>query len=476
MEVGVMLQIKRDRYPRIGLFAIGLETYWEQFPQIRPYLEKTYQTLSARLAGKCELVSVGIVDTVERAQEAGRMFKARDVDLVFCSCATYSPSSNMMPALRDLNVPVVVLNVQPEPKLALDSYEGFGDWLKDLTCAGAGEATAMLLRYGIPFSTVTGWLNNDEVAEREIDNWCKAAKIRRTLREGKAALLGHPFNGMMDLNVNETNIHRQIGLYSDYLELHEIKDAMENVTHEEQAELGRYIQEKYILSDGLTQEDFEYTAKACAAMIRLIRERNYIMVPMHFSGKTDDEYGPIVSVMNLVFSILITNGIPCTVECDLKTAIAMLILKELCGSCNMGELYGMDFPANTVLIGHSGASDLSLSDSKPMLKVSSVFHGKSGKGVMTQFAVKKGPVTMISLVEDNDGQYTILAAEGEAVEGPVLTLGDTNACVRFGGDIRSFVDRWLRRGPSHHGAFAIGKCADQVEKVASVLGMQFIQI
>ena len=39
-------------------------------------------------------------------------FRAADVDLVILQLLTYATSYNMLPAVRDLNVPVVLVNVQ----------------------------------------------------------------------------------------------------------------------------------------------------------------------------------------------------------------------------------------------------------------------------------------------------------------------------------------------------------------------------
>lgn len=471
-----MLCIKEKSLPTIGLFAIGLDAYWPQFPQMRGYLEGNYEILEAKYEGKCNLVSAGLVDSVEKAQQARQLFQRQDVDIIFCSCATYSPSSNMLPAVIGLGVTVVVLNLQPQKKLPLAQLDNFGDWLKDLTCAGAGEATAMLMRNRIPFGIVTGWLEGDMVADRQLESWCRAAAIRHSLRHGKAGLLGHPYNGMMDLYANESQIYSKTGLYCDFFEFHEISDAMTQISQSETDEITAYIHKHFNMSGDLTQKDFTFTAQVCAAVLRIIRAKRLSMIPMHYAGKTEDEYGPIVSVLNLVFSILISNGIPCTVEGDIRTAVAMLILKELAGSAMMAELYAMDFEDNTVIIGHSGSSDLCLTDQKPVLRTSNVFHGKSGKGVMTQFQFKNGPVTMISLVEDADGALRVIVAQGEAVAGNILQLGDTNARIKFPLPTREFVDLWLCQGPSHHGALCLGAVADEVRLAALTLGFEYIRI
>ena len=52
-----------------------------------------------------EIIDGGMVTTKEQAMEAGDRFRAADVDLVFLQMLTYATSYNMLPAIRDLNVP-----------------------------------------------------------------------------------------------------------------------------------------------------------------------------------------------------------------------------------------------------------------------------------------------------------------------------------------------------------------------------------
>ncbi len=53
-----------------------------------------------------------MVTTKEQSQAAGDLFRASDVDLVFLQLLTYATSYNMLPAVKDLDVPVVLVNVQ----------------------------------------------------------------------------------------------------------------------------------------------------------------------------------------------------------------------------------------------------------------------------------------------------------------------------------------------------------------------------
>ena len=69
---------------RVGLFGIGLDTYWPQFAG----LEDRLKGYLAKVEGKLrrpgvEVVSLGLIDTPEKAAAAGHQFRRADVDLIF---------------------------------------------------------------------------------------------------------------------------------------------------------------------------------------------------------------------------------------------------------------------------------------------------------------------------------------------------------------------------------------------------------
>ena len=69
---------------KIGLFGIGLDVYWDQFEGLKANLEANLETLHQKLEDlPVKIVNAGLVDTVDRAFEAGKVFKREDVGLIF---------------------------------------------------------------------------------------------------------------------------------------------------------------------------------------------------------------------------------------------------------------------------------------------------------------------------------------------------------------------------------------------------------
>lgn len=463
-----MLQHK----PRIGTMAVGLASYWPQFAGMRDTVLAAHAKLNGVIAGGGDLVQAGLVDCAASAREAGRRFREADIDILFVHLATYANSETILPAARDMDVPVILLNVQPQRKLDMNKVTGIGDWLgSGVTPASLPEMTNVLIRLGKRFDSITGHLEEDGQLADEIDLWCRLAGLSRRLRSQSMALVGRPFAGMMDLNIDETHLFNRLGIFVHNLDWDDIVAETEAATKAERDAGIADLRRAFPVSDTLTEEEFAAAGAVAAGMRRFVDKYGLCAIASHYEGRAAGKRAEILAALNPALSILNGDGVACPVEADMKVAIAMLTLKTVAGCATLAELYSMDFDDDVVIIGHSGAGDPAISSTPPRLAMSEVFHGKSGKGYLTQFFPGPGPITLLSLMQDEQGDYRLVAAEGEIVEGPTLQLGDTNARVRFPQGLRAFIRAWSAAGPTHHGVLGYGHHVASLERAAVALNV-----
>ena len=103
---------------RVGLFGIGLDTYWDQFAGLKGRLEGYTRLVADRMGQPgVQVINLGLIDTVDKAFEAGDSFRRAGVDILFLHVTTYALSATVMPVLRRAKVPVIVLNLAPEPAM-----------------------------------------------------------------------------------------------------------------------------------------------------------------------------------------------------------------------------------------------------------------------------------------------------------------------------------------------------------------------
>ena len=458
---------------KIGVFSIALGAYLPQFPQLVPNFEAQYEDFKKTIPDTVDIVDGGMVTTKEQAMAAGDKFRAADVDLVFLQLLTYATSYNVLPAIRDLDVPVVCINVQK--KLAPDyANTDIPIWLGDLyACGAVGEAVADLERAGKRHAVITGVVEGgDPEVAAQIEDWCKAAQVRRRFRQTNIAQIGRPYPGMMDLYIDETNLYNRMGLYTKQFDWEDMWAIADDITDTEAIKAkAQDIIDTFEVEGGATADDEDILdmAKHVLAFEQWAKDEDLSMIASHYAGKAQGVAGKLDSMLIPAFSMLIKQGTACAVEGDMKVAMAMSILKTISGMGQLSEMYSIDFNEDICIIGHSGSGDADISQAKkPTMKIVPVFHGKTGGGYLTQFYPHLGPVTYLGITQDKDGHFKFVVAEGVNEPGPIFTFGDTNMRTRFTCGAREFCNRWSEAGPTHHMAAATGRHIDTILKVAKI--------
>jgi L-arabinose isomerase len=207
---------------RIGIFGIGLAAYWPQFPGMKERLEGYQRAVEDRVRGfGGEVVSAGLVDTPEGARAAGQVFAGSDVDLILCFVATYATSSQVLPVVQKARAPVLVLNLQPSAALDYETADT-AEWLANCSVCCVPEIANAFARARIDFQVVSGQLDEDAAAWREIEDWCRAAAVARAVRQCRIGFLGHTYPGMLDMYADFTTMHAQLGAHIEVLEMDDL--------------------------------------------------------------------------------------------------------------------------------------------------------------------------------------------------------------------------------------------------------------
>ena len=426
---------------RVGVFSIALGAYLPQFPQLVPEFEAQYEAFKKTLPATVEIIDGGMVTTKEMAQAAGDKFRAADVDLVILQLLTYCTSYNMLPAVRDLDVPVVLVNVQKKKAPDYPNTD-IPTWLGELyACGAVGEMVADLERAGKRHAVITGVV------------------------EG---------GGMMDLYIDETNLYHRMFVYTKQFDWEKMWAIADDITDEEAIRAkAQDILDTFDIEGGGTIEKVWDMAKYVVAFEQWVKDEQLGMIASHYDGFAQGIAGKLDSMLIPAFSMLIKQHTACAVEGDMKVAMAMSILKTISGTGTLSEMYSIDFNKDICIIGHSGSGDYDISQAKkPTMKIVPVFHGKAGGGYLTQFYPPTGDVTYLAITQDKNGVFKFVVAEGVNEDGPIFTFGDTNMRTRFSIGAREFCNRWSEAGPTHHMAAAVGHHIDTILKVAKIFNIE----
>lgn len=468
---------------KVGLFGIGLETYWGQFDGLLARLQGYQARVRNHLVSRgADVVDAGLVDTVEKALQTSDRFRREDVSLIFLYVSTYALSETVLPVVQRAKVPVVVLNLQPAKAIDYAAFNALGDrtrktgeWLAHCQACCIPEIASVFHRARIDFRQVTGTLDDDQ-SWLEIGEWLDAARVAGVLRANRLGILGHPYGGMLDIYTDPTLQAAFFGSHIAYLEMDELVRHREAVGD---AEIGAKLREmsvEFDVSEECSDAELRRAARTACGLDRLVAGRSLGSLAYYYEGTPGSANEDTAGSMIVGTSMLTARHVPVSGECDVKNAQAMKILDAFGVGGSFTEFYAMDFEEDIVLMGHDGPGHIAIAEGKPKLKPLAVYHGKPSHGLSVEMQVKNGPVTLLAVVQTVDGRLKLLVAEGESVPGPILEIGNTNSRYRFGPGAKGFVEAWSAEAPAHHCAVGVGHVASGIVKFGDLLGMEVVRV
>lgn len=465
---------------RVGVFGVGLEAYWEQFPGLRPRLEEHQRRVEERIAALgADVVSGGLVDRADRGRAVGETFVRERVDVVFCQAVTYATSSQVLPVLQSAGRPVVLLALQPVPALdyaAVDTAE----WLANCSVCCVPELAGACTRAGIPYATIAGTIEQDDRAWRRVAAWLDAARVRRGLLDSRLGFLGHTYPGMLDLYTDFTAVHAQLGAHVEVLEIDDLVGRVNAATAGEVVAKKEEIEAMFALADPggdpiaapIEPAELDWAARVAVGLDSLALDCNLDGLTYYYRG-AGNEAERVAAGVIVGCCLLTARGIVTSGEGDLKTNVAQLILDRLGAGGSFTEFYALDFEENFVLMGHDGPGHIGIAHERPVLRGLKLYHGKRGGGVSVEFQVQRGPVTILGCTQSREGKLKLICAEGESIAGETFRIGNTNTRLRFRLPPAEFLEAWCEEGPTHHVALGVGHRAEAVERLAGLCQLDF---
>lgn len=469
---------------RLGLFGVGLDAYWPQFTGLKERLEGYLVRVAAKLGRPgVEVVNLGLVDNPDRAREAGREFRRRDVDLIFLHVTTYALSSTVLPVVQRAKVPVIVLNLAPAAAIDYAAFNRLsdrttmtGEWLAHCAACPVPEIANVFQRAGVRFHQITGVLEDDPVCWGEIDGWVEAARVAAAMSNNRLGLMGHYYGGMLDIQSDVTLQCATFGTHVEHLEVDELSALRRDVSEISAQERVEEFRAVFDVQPDCGAEQLMDAARTSLALDRLVAEHRLGSLAYYYKGTGVAENEATIASIILGCSLLTARGVPVAGEYEVKNAQAMKIMDLFGVGGSFTEYYAMDFKDDIVLMGHDGPGHIAIAEGKTKVRPLKCYHGKVGRGVSVEMAVKHGPVTLLSVIETPGGKLALLYAEAESVAGPILEIGNTNSRYRFACGGREFVNRWNAHGPAHHCAVGIGHIAGRIEKLGLLLGLETLRV
>jgi len=367
--------------------------------------------------------------------------------------------------------PVVVWNTQQIRFLPEDA--DFDLIMVNSGMAGVPEMTSALLRMSRPFWVVTSHID-DPAGRQELAAYIQAAGIVADLKKKRIAIMGHAFEGMTDLMVDQLSLHQEVGPVCWPVEPEKVSLAMQAISAAEvkaliDQERARY---KVDMDAGL----FDRSCRLALALEKVLRDGKFDgLASFDQVWLTDPRVGIIPSYGT---GRLCEIGLPTSTEADITTLTAMFILQALTGQATFLENYIIDFDREAMILSHDGHGNPAMTahPADVAIKHSIYYQGVHGFGAGFEFAYAPGPVTNLALV-NVDGWWRLIVAEGESIAikpRPVAAPQMLFKPKKLG--IAEWCNGWLKAGAPHHMALAYGHLSDKLQKVAEVGGWDYYEV
>jgi len=478
------LERRVESKPRIGVFGVGYFKYWSQFEGLLEDLFKKQAVFLEKLKKHhVEIFDFGLVDDAQSAYALVPKLKAANLDLIFCDMLTYATSSTFGAIIKNMEIPIVLVALQPDKAMDYTRASTYMQLYNDDICS-LPEFAGVAVRLGkqVP-EVIIGTLHDDPQAEALVGEYCRIAKVLHALKTARIGHIGHPIESMLDMHTDATMLTAHFGVHVVQCEvnqivhqyLHQVSEA--EVAQEEKRILSFFDTPDPVsdpISEKLKPADLSVAAKASLALKKFVNSEELDGLAYYYNGEDNSPTQLVMSNLIVGNSLLTSSGFPMCGESDLKTCLAMFIMDRLGIGGSFAEFHPVDFRENFILVGHDGPHNISIAQGKPVLRSLKKYHGKPGFGAGVEFKIKEGPITMLSISSTYEGKFKFVIAEGESVEGPIPPTGNTNTRGFFKPDVRTFLTKWIKEGPTHHFALGIGHHAGSIRKVAHYLQIESV--
>jgi L-arabinose isomerase len=467
----------------VGILGVGHDTYWAQFDgllkELMGYLgvfEKQVQACGVKT------VNFGMIDNAKAAYAVLPKLQAAHLDLLFVDMLTYATSCTWGAIVRELNVPIVLVALQPLKAMDYAKATTYTQLCNDNFCS-VTEFAGVAIRMGKkPPEMVLGTLHDDPASAAEIREWCQIAKVLHDVKGARIGHFGHVLESMLDMHSDPTAFTAHLGIHIVQTEIDQLLRHEQAVSDSEVAAKKAEILGMFDTPDPgadpitrkLTDEDLSFAARVAVALDKFIAQYELDGLAYYYEGTADSPVRKLAANLIVGNSLLTAAGFPMCGESDLKTCVAMLVMDRLEIGGSFAEFHPVDFAEGFVLVGHDGPHHINIAEGRPVLRSLLKYHGKPGHGASVEFKLKEGPITMLGMTSTYEGKFKFVIGEGQSVRGPIPATGNTNTRGFFKPDIRTFLKKWVAEGPTHHYALGIGHHAGALKKIGEALGIESV--
>lgn len=471
-------QKKADSMLKVGLLATGYFEYWRMYEGLQGDVEKNMQVIADNIAPYCKLYYPGMIDTLDKSDAAGCMFKEANIDVVIIAEGTYSADYLIHQALLHLPDSIPLILYASQQYNTVDYKGGYPGSLRNSGPMGIVQLACGLhkMKKHLNYNVVVGAIDDPRVY-REIGMYIKIQEIIKSLRFWNIGLIGHIFRGMYDFQYDKTEITGKFGPHIMDIDIKHLQKILDTIPIDDErvAKIVETAKADYLI-DGLDDLDLKRGARLGVAFMQLIEQYKLdglALLGQHFieiEAQTTCYLG-LSEVLKNDCAVAVTEG-------DVLGLIVSKIMKDLTGvNPFFGEWEEIDEKENAVMLLGHGFLDPRIARKDRPIKLGRACEewGFEGNAPGFETALTPGPATIAHIINHGD-VWKMILSEGIIPDTPQLEISETTVLMRVDRPVREYYKELVKLGFSHHAIVVPGHIGAELELFAKQVDMQIFRL
>lgn len=397
-----------------------------------------------------------LTTTVAEAAALCSEMRRREIDALVLHMATF-PVGAILPAVaRALDVPVLLYATPESPG------EG-GMWAQNSFC-GANMAAHTLRKMGRKYVFLFGPTDTlDALAGEHL----AVVDCMRGLASAKVGLVGGCAPGFYTSNCDELRLRSRIGAEVEIIDLLEIVDAAGRLDAGEAREGEAEVRRNAASFCPTIENDLAPAGRLYQSLRNTAAKYGLSAYAIRCWPEWSDIFGIApCAAMGMLNNI----GLVTSCEGDVLGAVLMQAQAALGGGIPFfADMISFDNARGTAVFWHCGAAPSALCRRFEETRMRQHFRVDGGdrKGLVNEFSLKPGRVTVAQLDEDGDG-YRMLIVPGTALDTAPSVRGNPLE-IRLDPPVEKVVECVMRGGFKHHYSLIHADIADRLARLCEWL-------
>jgi L-fucose isomerase-like protein len=433
---------------KIGLVCLARETF--DYNAAKDIYQKIQSNLSKVEDVDWGIISELIID-IEDAQKAAIYLQSKNIDALICISGTFALGNLILELNKAIKKPIMLWGLEELP------YDGGKIRLNSI--CGVNLNSSNLYKSGVK--------NYHIVIGDEVDtDWIDAIRIVKAFSTKHIGIIGYRAKGFFNLDVDELDLYRELGVLIDHFELSELFNY--NVNENEINERLEQIKSLYDVS-GITKEQLEKVALLTAKFNAFINFYSLDAIAIRCWPEFALDFGispcAAMSILQSEHKILACEG-------DILGALSMLGHKVIGGETPfLADFSQVDLKEDFGLLWHCGVAACNLWDGECVRSLDNYFAG--GKGVTADFVMKSGQISLLR-IDYAPGEYRLFLQKANGIS-MKKELKGTYLKAKFENGVRSVLEKIIYNGIAHHISIAYGDFIKPLEYFAKIKGWKVIK-